>query len=43
MELMQILTKSPMINGFVLVKMLIIEYINIQSQSDWHQKLVNNN
>jgi len=40
MVVVQILNRSLMITGFVFVMMLMIEYINVQTNGEWQKKLV---
>jgi hypothetical protein len=42
MAILNIFNRSLMITGFVFVMMLIIEYLNVQTQGDWQKKLIKN-
>jgi len=42
MAILQAFNRAIMITGFVFVMMLIIEYVNVQTQGGWQKKLANN-
>jgi hypothetical protein len=43
MDLVNVFNRAIMITGFVFVMMLLIEYINVQTNGKWQQKLVRHN